>query len=196
MRGKGPAGPWGPVAPGITPARAGKSSWQRILMIPKRDHPRACGEKPLGTGAFPCFLGSPPRVRGKACDKRCAHHRPRITPARAGKSRSLYRLPGTRWDHPRACGEKAFRIFAETHSPGSPPRVRGKVTACFPGTLEPGITPARAGKSPWARLSMWGTGDHPRACGEKLSFFFLTRYKSGSPPHTRGKALPGCIPMP
>ena len=66
--------------------------------------------------------------------------------------------------------------------------MRGKVTACFPGTLEPGITPARAGKSPWARLSMWGTGDHPRACGEKLSFFFLTRYKSGSPPRVRGKA--------
>ena len=51
------------------------------------------------------------------------------------------------------------------------------------------ITPAYAGKS---RPVLWlsvETQDHPRLCGEKLSFLPLSRRVSGSPPPMRGKAL-------
>ena len=52
-----------------------------------------------------------------------------------------------------------------------------------------GITPAYAGKSqiPCRRCSnRW---DHPRIRGEKFAFNPRTTCRSGSPPHTRGKAV-------
>ena len=54
------------TAPGITPARAGKSidtmDWAELLW----DHPRACGEKLDKHVIEVEARGSPPRVRGKA----------------------------------------------------------------------------------------------------------------------------------
>ena len=34
-----------PCLPGITPARAGKSGYQKFTDLALKDHPRACGEK-------------------------------------------------------------------------------------------------------------------------------------------------------
>ena len=51
---------------GITPAHAGKSSFKIIHYIPIWDHPRACGEKVCVDFAVVYWLGSPPRMRGKA----------------------------------------------------------------------------------------------------------------------------------
>ena len=50
---------------GITPACAGKRTFQRFLRHLPRDHPRMCGEKLM---VLPCLRlksGSPPHVRGK-----------------------------------------------------------------------------------------------------------------------------------
>ena len=50
-------------------------------------------------------------------------------------------------DHPRVCREK-FQLFAMVlDTEGSPPRMRGKVCADVIVHIQPGITPAYAGKS-------------------------------------------------
>ena len=50
----------------ITPACAGKSSIALFTITSAWDHPRMCGEKAAFGSPFTTFLGSPPRVRGKA----------------------------------------------------------------------------------------------------------------------------------
>ena len=50
----------------------------------------------------------------------------RITPAHAGKRRQCSPQSGDSWDHPRACGEKAFAMARWDAAMGSPPRMRGK----------------------------------------------------------------------
>ena len=71
---------------GITPARAGKRSWQTPPGWVEEDHPRACGEK---------------QVHGVV-----AGDAKGITPARAGKSHWELAVRADGEDHPRACGEK------------------------------------------------------------------------------------------
>ena len=55
-------------------------------------------------------------------------------------------------------------------------------------TKERGITPAYAGKSLLGFLRSGLLRDHPRVCGEKLSFAQTYCFLSGSPPRMRGKA--------
>ena len=52
---------------GITPAYAGKSYAPAFSFPILEDHPRVCGEKRLMVLVFFAVLGSPPRMRGKAC---------------------------------------------------------------------------------------------------------------------------------
>ena len=71
----------------------------------------------------------------------------RITPACAGKSIRPSSMASVPWDHPCVCGEKSS-LFRTACSPmGSPPRVRGKVSAGKILLHDGGITPAYAGKS-------------------------------------------------
>ena len=72
---------------------------------------------------------------------------------------------------------------------GSPPRVRGKDIESSAQRTRFGITPARAGKSPWAAPSRPRHWDHPRACGEKTHGTFDPSTKTGSPPRVRGKVV-------
>ena len=152
---------------GITPACAGKRARPSPCRSQSRDHPRACGEKRVGSLASVGLSGSPPRVRGKACRCPPLDTNQRITPARAEKSGSLRVVP--------------------LRSTGSPPRVRGKGGFGFPVGLSLGITPAYAGKSGAPTWATAATGDHPRVCGEKRSGSCRILTRSGSPPHVRGK---------
>ena len=70
---------------GITPACAGKSEISKGLVLAKKDHPRVCGEKPQRRFYSVEFVGSPPRVRGKAAEEGRAGINDGITPACAGK---------------------------------------------------------------------------------------------------------------
>ena len=69
-----------------------------------------------------------------------------ITPAYAGKSRTLSGLRFWKRDHPRVCGEKDPVFPGLLLHLGSPPRVRGKVRQVVIGPPFKGITPACAGK--------------------------------------------------
>ena len=91
--------------------------------------------------------GSPPRMRGKECREYMGHLCPGITPAYAGKRRSIGRLSQPTRDHPRVCGEKSTRIAPKNCGSGSPPRMRGKDGVNDSAQAVTGITPAYAGKS-------------------------------------------------
>ena len=131
---------------GITPAHAGKSLPAVLKCPPTRDHPRVCGEKRRVRSWRALLLGSPPRMRGKVVlsseNPLCRG----ITPAYAGKRRSIGRLSQPTRDHPRVCGEKCSSVRSASHRRGSPPRVRGKVCDLTIIRVHHGITPAYAGK--------------------------------------------------
>ena len=75
------------------------------VLVPKKDHPRVCGENAMRPEKIFRDLGSPPRVRGKPPISPAPAPGRRITPACAGKTV----LPGAEnaveEDHPRVCRE-------------------------------------------------------------------------------------------
>ena len=75
----------------ITPARAGKTDDARGGARAAPDHPRACGENGIEQYREAMKAGSPPRVRGKLPHRFPADFPSRITPARAGKTRWVFR---------------------------------------------------------------------------------------------------------
>ncbi len=106
MRGKETLHCWRKGSCRITPAYAGKSVEVLCGLSNQKDHPRLCGEK-LSVWAFTSFsVGSPPPMRGKVFGLQVQITCRRITPAYAGKSRTLYAEAKNYEDHPRLCGEK------------------------------------------------------------------------------------------
>ena len=85
------------------------------------------------------------------------------------------------------CGEKLEPCPVFSSSPGSPPRVRGKVGITQAAFLPPGITPACAGKRLLSSRKMNKNRDHPRVCGEKIPGRLQCTRDCGSPPRVRGK---------
>ena len=111
---------------GITPACAGKRSHALTRRITTGDHPRVCGEKKNVSLTKNRLAGSPPRMRGKATTSSLPFPISGITPAYAGKRKSLKPVGVRIWDHPRVCGEKPKDSLARILLQGSPPRMRGK----------------------------------------------------------------------
>ena len=90
-----------------------------------------------------------------------------ITPAHAGRRRARPEWRAVVWDHPRACGEKAYNDPHVRGKLGSPPRMRGEVSSTKMRLPSSRITPAHAGRSMWFTSFAALVMDHPRACGEK-----------------------------
>ena len=174
---------------GITPACAGKSRARLYDLALVQDHPRVCGEKTSARMASSWSVGSPPRVRGKEQRLNKLYYTSGITPACAGKRRLTAFAARPRGDHPRVCGEKSGLCRTAEKIPGSPPRVRGKVSAAFFPFGTRGITPACAGKSAIRCTFSPMDWDHPRVCGEKFRNLLLKGKKKGSPPRVRGKVV-------
>ena len=110
----------------ITPAYAGKSQTEKTLLSSGEDHPRLCGEKGFCIAGDRAIVGSPPPMRGKDFPPTNPLPCMRITPAYAGKSRTVTTKQRTLQDHPRLCGEKAHHPSGNTKYTGSPPPMRGK----------------------------------------------------------------------
>ena len=126
-------------------------------------------------------------MRGKEGEKVLVIDQERITPAYAGKRLPPLDAASLSRDHPRICGEKKIRLVASGECSGSPPHMRGKVSALESGASSHRITPAYAGK----RIKRYGMRmcrrDHPRICGEKYTSGQPEKSRIGSPPHMRGK---------
>ena len=179
---------------GITPAYAGKSQWAGGFVVSIGDHPRICGEKPLGKVQQWFEPGSPPHMRGKVREMIHPDIGLGITPAYAGKSAECSKKTSCKRDHPRICGEKCSTGCAGTAISGSPPHMRGKAVARQRRKCVVGITPAYAGKRAYPlEMSLWHW-DHPRICGEKSPPGSSEAALRGSPPHMRGKAVQRHIP--
>ena len=167
MRGKGSVSVLQSAEIGITPAYAGKSFHECHRVIKSGDHPRLCGEKTGSQCSLEKKKGSPPPMRGKVTEAETVTKEDRITPAYAGKSRTLYAEAKNYEDHPRLCGEK--------HSGTLFPLVANR------------ITPAYAGKRLLTLRQVHGLRDHPRLCGEKIQNWLACWQEVGSPPPMRGK---------
>ena len=111
-RGKRDPGAVGRRAPGIIPARAGKT-WTALAPLTNSwDHPRAGGENDFGDKVVVSHCGSSPRGRGKPCRQCESGPSPRIIPARAGKTRPWRQNRPCAPDHPRAGGENAVHTLS------------------------------------------------------------------------------------
>ena len=171
----------------ITPAHAGKTQKLKFLVRSPKDHPRACGENPAYNLSGDGELGSPPRMRGKPLFMALLAFSGRITPAHAGKTEEFKPAVITMSDHPRACGENIANRLLSAGLPGSPPRMRGKLSVASACVAPARITPAHAGKTPQKVSRRSAAPDHPRACGENIAFYHFLNGKGGSPPRMRGK---------
>ena len=131
----------------ITPADAGKTSPRKREHVQTQDHPRGCGENTGLQARRRQLPGSPPRMRGKLTRNALTCSGVRITPADAGKTLLGILLGVRARDHPRGCGENPMTKRAYRRTPGSPPRMRGKLCCSMSPTKDNGITPADAGKT-------------------------------------------------
>ena len=171
----------------ITPADAGKTRSSDSGSACAWDHPRGCGENYCSGRGFGCYLGSPPRMRGKQKAPKCQCPKPRITPADAGKTVYYDTHTPVQWDHPRGCGENGGKLTPLSSALGSPPRMRGKPIHKIVISLLFRITPADAGKTRRLVPKYPHIQDHPRGCGENTSTNNSPILPQGSPPRMRGK---------
>ena len=110
-----------------------------------------------------------------------------ITPACAGKTLLTHYRQGWGRDHPRVCGKNRITITRVSLSPGSPPRVREKLSRFLVPDSNDRITPACAGKTDGVGLVNTTLRDHPRVCGKNLSKILTAWSFMGSPPRVREK---------
>ena len=132
---------------GITPAGAGKTDPCKACGQTLWDHPRRCGENACLKITLNPNLGSPPQVRGKLRPSARVLDTDGITPAGAGKTKSMESGIRHSWDHPRRCGENTVGAVVSSFIYGSPPQVRGKQKMTIREVFESRITPAGAGKT-------------------------------------------------
>ena len=127
MRGKPHTAQTISVQARITPAGAGKTRQAQPSCLPRRDHPRRCGENVAALISILLLV--------------------RITPAGAGKTIVATESTDKITDHPRRCGENRPKSSRNVLYKGSPPQVRGKRTDSAGYATMDRITPAGAGKT-------------------------------------------------
>lgn len=142
-----------------------------------------------------------------------------VSPAYAGKRRTIPRRRSAAPDHPRVCGEKQKKSPTGLVTRGSPPACAGKRAQyrlqrrcgwdhprmCGEKHRSVGLPKSRVGSPPRMRgkrsakpLHSYNSWDHPRVCGEKGDGSSAAAAEPGSPPRMRGKVLlsPFFQPMP
>ena len=87
------------------------------------------------------------------------------------------------------CGENNVRKTERHLLSGSPPRVRGKLSANTYDAKASRITPACAGKTTAVFFFSIASQDHPRVCGENSRMTDRELSRTGSPPRVRGKLV-------
>ena len=113
----------------------------------------------------------------------------RNIPAYAGKTVSSKNFIRCFPEHPRVCGENLFFVFLLLMTPGTSPRMRGKldiksVTGAIPGNI-----PAYAGKTLMNTNKQIQFAEHPRVCGENSYSSIAIPIAHGTSPRMRGKPV-------
>ena len=174
------------MRPGIIPADAGSTKAGACGSCIGRDYPRGCGEHTKDyinrirkAGSSPRMRGAPPLVWPVLCLIR-------IIPADAGSTVLDKAFVAVGQDHPRGCGEHRLMSEFDPYSSGSSPRMRGAPTEPRASDVSVRIIPADAGSTSHGYMTRYGTGDHPRGCGEHVSRVGFERHVVGSSPRMRG----------
>ena len=155
-----------PLRLGLIPACAGKTSTRWSLDDIDTAHPRVCGENHRGRRQDRHPRGSSPRVRGKLDPRTGATTVSGLIPACAGKTPRSTTTSCPAAAHPRVCGENKDEEQAALPTPGSSPRVRGKLCDVILGPSYGGLIPACAGKTMGHVGEVDDDPAHPRVCGE------------------------------
>ena len=79
-----------------------------------------------------------------------------------------------------------FLVYTPSYA-GSPPHARGRPAIVTALAAESGITPACAGKTDRIESNIPDMKDHPRMRGEDSPDESTAQYRTGSPPHARGR---------
>ena len=109
-----------------------------------------------------------------------------IIPAYAGNTPPNH---GSGWltrDHPRICGEHDLIAGWDKDPSGSSPHMRGTHSRWKTVAAPLGIIPAYAGNTRRRVRCYLNGGDHPRICGEHISWTDDELRQAGSSPHMRG----------
>ena len=171
----------------LIPACAGKTPEATMLKRSQQAHPRVCGENMTISLRASIHRGSSPRVRGKPSQRPRASAPGRLIPACAGKTRRRCMARRPLAAHPRVCGENPRRGPAAPTTPGSSPRVRGKLPLDADKRHSLRLIPACAGKTRTAPSGRASPTAHPRVCGENEAMGRPSLSRPGSSPRVRGK---------
>ena len=131
-------------------------------------------------------MGSSPLVRGTPIVHGSVTSLMGIIPACAGNTREYATGHARAPDHPRLCGEHVVRLPDKDDKEGSSPLVRGtpQIEAAYSSGA--GIIPACAGNT-YGKVGLgYGSGDHPRLCGEHHHQPSNQNTGKGSSPLVRG----------
>ena len=170
----------------FTPAYAGNTSASRSSSDVSEVHPRIRGEYlPVQEPDDP-LQGSPPHTRGIRFAPVPRVSGRRFTPAYAGNTSTLTRIPRKTQVHPRIRGEYSTSRILLMSSAGSPPHTRGIQLLNVMHNPLLWFTPAYAGNTPPRGGASWLCWVHPRIRGEYVRRGTWRWPQQGSPPHTRG----------
>ncbi|SCQ46913.1 Hypothetical protein PFR_JS7-2_1905 [Propionibacterium freudenreichii] len=172
---------------GSPPRMRGERGLRLTLLVGPRITPAYAGRTHRAASTPAATQGSPPRMRGELVRLDQTGMFNRITPAYAGRTSSRHRRFRGQGDHPRVCGENPPVGIQKLGRTGSPPRMRGELPPAPAGVAVAGITPAYAGRTVSCRPMWLHVRDHPRVCGENLSFSSDCCCSVGSPPRMRGE---------
>ena len=136
------------------------------LLLSRRDHPHACGDKRHHVFLSASKTGSSPRVWGQVFFYAQQTAALRIIPTRVGTSVNTGFGNVVFEDHPHACGDKYIR---ETYGDGRR------------------IIPTRVGTRALKSRTSGRTQDHPHACGDKTAIPIRTGTSVGSSPRVWGQ---------
>ena len=153
------------------------------------EHPRVCGENNWFPTKIISTKGTSPRMRGKQDFLLLSAGEDRNIPAYAGKTwfclPNVPNLP----EHPRVCGENVFTRSTAFLTPGTSPRMRGKLRPHPTALGNARNIPAYAGKTSLRTVRYTPHQEHPRVCGENVNIGLGNFCDRGTSPRMRGKLL-------
>ena len=152
-----------------------------------KDHPHACGDKPVLNHLELVAHGSSPRVWGQAALALRGNKGVRIIPTRVGTSLAKHVCRSVCRDHPHACGDKPDSSKTPRPRSGSSPRVWGQADSHQRTALCIRIIPTRVGTRNTIHVALSLDKDHPHACGDKQTATSAPHSVSGSSPRVWGQ---------
>ena len=171
----------------IIPTRVGTSVVTIRQFLTFKDHPHACGDKPVLNHLELVAHGSSPRVWGQAALALRGKKGVRIIPTRVGTSLAKHVCRSVCRDHPHACGDKVDMWRTSLKIPSSSPRVWGQGQKSTSSHRRRRIIPTRVGtSSPFSERIIF-VKDHPHACGDKPFLSSNERICQGSSPRVWGQ---------